>query len=133
MLRAFLPRGAWTAALASTAFFGFSHALNALSGISSPLYTVVQIAYALAIGFCFAAMALKGGLVWPLAVCHGLGNFAAFLSTGTAGGDSVTSLMIFVSAAYIVFFTTVGIAIMRHGEVASSQPAGDEDGDLKNQ
>jgi membrane protease YdiL (CAAX protease family) len=133
MLRAFLPRGAWTAVLASTAFFGFSHALNALGGISSPLYAGVQIAYALAIGFCFAAMALKGGLIWPLVICHGLGNFAAFLSTGTAGGESVTSLMIIVSAAYIVFFTTVGIVIMRQVKDASSQPVGVEDGGLKSQ
>jgi membrane protease YdiL (CAAX protease family) len=115
MLRAFLPRGAWTAVLASTGFFGFSHALNVLGGISSPLYVAVQIAYALAIGFCFAAIALKGGLVWPLAVCHGLGNFAAFLSSGKPGGNEVTSLMIIGSAIYIVFFTAVGIVVMRRG------------------
>lgn len=113
MLRAFLPRGAWTAVLASSAIFGFSHALNVLGGVSSPLYALVQIGYALAIGFCFAALALRGGLVWPLAICHALANFASFLSSGTPGGDQVTTLMIVLSVIYIVFFTTCGVLVMK--------------------
>lgn len=111
ILRAFLPRGAWTAVLVSTAFFGFSHAFNVL-GISSPAYVAVQIGYALAIGFGFAAMALRGGLVWPLAVAHALGNFAAFLNSGQVGGDQVSIHLMVVSTVYIVVFTAYGLYLM---------------------
>ena len=112
ILRAFLPRGAWTALLASTAFFGFSHALNVLGGISSPVYVAVQIGYALAIGFCFAALALRGGMIWPLAIVHALGNFASFLNSGSVGGDQVTPQVLIVSSLYIVIFTTYGFFLM---------------------
>ena len=51
----------------------------------TPLYALLQVAYALAIGFCFGAMVVKSRLLWPLIIVHGLGNFAAFLNDGQVG------------------------------------------------
>ncbi len=114
MLRAFLPRGGWTAVLVTTFFFGMAHAANALAG-SNLLYVLVQIAYALAIGFGFAAMRLSGGLLWPLMVAHALGNFVAFINTdsGQVTGGEVTAQVWVVSLAYIVLFTGYGLYLMR--------------------
>lgn len=79
MLRAFLPRGEWKAVLITTAFFGFVHAINVVAGYD-PLYVVIQIFYALAIGFGFGAMAIKGRMIWPLIIAHGLGNFFGLIT-----------------------------------------------------
>jgi len=106
MLRAFQPRGEWKAVLITTAFFGFIHAINVVAGYD-PLYVVIQIFYALAIGFGFGAMAIKGRMIWPLIIAHGLGNFFGLINDGQIG----THLFI-VSLAYIILFTGYGIFLM---------------------
>jgi membrane protease YdiL (CAAX protease family) len=114
MLRALLRRGEWTAVLVTAALFGLAHGGNVLAGFN-PLYVVVQIAYALAVGFGWSAMALRGGLLWPLVVAHALGNFVAFIN-GDAGqvvGGRVSSHLLVVSLAYIVLFTAYGLVLMR--------------------
>jgi membrane protease YdiL (CAAX protease family) len=106
MLRAFLPRGEWKAVLITTAFFGFVHAINVVAGYE-PLYVVIQIFYALAIGFGFGAMAIKGRMIWPLIIAHGLGNFFGLINNGQIG----THLFI-VSLVYIILFTGYGLFLM---------------------
>jgi membrane protease YdiL (CAAX protease family) len=60
MLRAFLPRGGWTAVLVTAFLFGMAHAANALAG-SNLLYVVVQIAYALPLALGLRPCACLGG------------------------------------------------------------------------
>jgi uncharacterized protein len=121
MLRAFLPRGAWLAVLAPSILFSLSHAANLLAG-ADPLVTVVQVLYALAIGFGFGAMALKTGRIWPLVIAHGLGNFVAFINTPPnaelQGGLLAHFLILTIS--YIVIFTGYGWYLMR--QVAQPGP-----------
>ncbi len=119
MLSAFLPRGAWYAVLASSVIFGLAHAMNVLGG-SNPLYVLVQIAYALAIGIGFGAMALRGRTLWPLIIAHGLGNFIAFINTdtGQVTGGAVTPHLWIVSLVYILVFAGYGVYLM------SRKPAG---------
>lgn len=76
MLNALKPRGAWTAAIVTSLLFGLSHSLNVLSG-KNLADVVVQILYALAIGFAFAALVLKKGILWPLVLAHFLIDFTA--------------------------------------------------------
>lgn len=106
MLRAFLPRGRWQAVLISTAFFGFTHIINVFAGYE-PLYAVIQVGYALAIGFGFGAMAVKGRLLWPLVIAHALGNFFAFINSGEIGLQ-----LYLVSAVYILLFGGYGLYLM---------------------
>lgn len=113
MLRAFLPKGAWTAVITTSAVFGLTHALNVFAGYT-PLYALLQVAYALAIGFCFGAMVVKGRLLWPLIIAHGLGNFAAFLNDGQIGMH-----LYVVTIVYVVLFTGYGLYLMsRLGRLA---------------
>lgn len=111
ILRALLSRGEGTALLVTTLLFGFAHAGNALAG-SDPLYVTVQIAYSLAIGFGFGAMALRGRLLWPLVLAHGLGNFIAFINTGDqqqVTGSPVSMHLLIMLVLYIMIFTGYGL------------------------
>lgn len=114
ILRAFLPRGAWAAVGISTLFFGFAHLANIFAG-SNPAYALLQVAYALAIGFAFGAMALHGRMLWPLILAHGLGNFVAFINTDTGQitGSEITPQVWIISVIYIVLFTGYGLYVMR--------------------
>ena len=78
MLNALKSRGAWTAAIVTSLLFGLSHSLNALSG-KNLADVAVQILYALAIGFAFAALVLKKGIIWPLVLAHFLIDFTAMI------------------------------------------------------
>lgn len=103
MLRALRPRGAWTVVLVSAALFGLTHALNVLAGYD-PLYAALQVAYALAIGFGFGVLVLKGGLIWPLVIAHALGNFFAFINDGQIGPH-----LYIVTGLYILVFGGTGL------------------------
>lgn len=109
MLRAFRPTGTWRALLVSTALFGLTHAFNVLAGYE-PLYALIQIAYALAIGFGFGAMVLKGRMLWPLILAHALGNFVAFINGGEIGPQ-----LYLVSLFYILLFAGYGFYLMVTG------------------
>jgi membrane protease YdiL (CAAX protease family) len=108
MLRAFLPKGEWKAVLITTAAFGLTHLVNVMAGYD-PVYAVIQVCYALSIGFGFGVMVIKGRAIWPLIIAHALGNFFAFINNGQIG----TQLYV-VSLTYIVLFTGYGFYLMLH-------------------
>ncbi len=112
ILRSFMPRGTWTAVLVSSGFFGFAHGINILAG-SNDLYVLVQIGYALAIGFAFAAMAVRGGAIWPLMIAHALTDFAAFINSGELGGQGVSLGLVVIAFIYIVVFVGYGVYLLR--------------------
>ena len=114
MLRAFRLAGPWKAVLATSFLFGLTHAANVLAGYE-PVYALIQIAYALAIGFGFGAMALKGGRLWPLIAAHALGNFVAFINGGEIGPH-----LYLLSLFYILLFTGYGFYLLRN---MRSEPA----------
>lgn len=94
ILRAIAPRGLWQAAIISSILFGLLHSLNVLSG-ADPLAILLQIGYALAIGFGFAAVTLRTQVIWPLVLIHALTDFAAFVATdGVHSSDATTTAML---------------------------------------
>ena len=113
MLRALLPTGIWRAALISAALFGGMHILNVLS-ISSPAYALLQVGYAAAIGFGYAALVIHTGTIWPLILAHFLTNFAGFMAAGGAGAAGPVAVReILFSAVYIVLFSVYGTYLLR--------------------
>ncbi|NNJ13587.1 CPBP family intramembrane metalloprotease [Chloroflexales bacterium ZM16-3] len=78
MLNALKARGLWQAAIITALLFGLSHSLNLLSGKSGAAI-LIQVAYALAVGFAFAAVVLKKGILWPLVIAHTLIDFTSFI------------------------------------------------------
>lgn len=108
MLNALKPRGLWQAAIMTSLLFGLSHSLNLLSG-KSGFEILIQIGYALAVGFAFAALALKKGLLWPLIIVHALINFTGFI-----GKDTLPAFWDTLAGIAITFlFMSYGLFLMR--------------------
>lgn len=78
MLNALKARGSWRAAVITALLFGLTHAMNVLAG-KGAIDAAAQIFYATAIGFAFAALVLKKGVIWPLVIAHFMIDFASFM------------------------------------------------------
>jgi membrane protease YdiL (CAAX protease family) len=111
ILHALLPRGAWRAAIISAGLFSLAHGLNVFAGYS-PAYVLLQVAYTFAIGFCFAAMLIRGGSLWPLVLAHTLINFAGFLAQPRGTASGVDGISVAITIAYVVIFTAWGIYLL---------------------
>jgi membrane protease YdiL (CAAX protease family) len=124
MLQALKPRGIWPATVVTAVLFGAGHALNVLAG-ASPLYTLLQVGYAIALGLSFAALVLVTGLIWPVILAHALADFASALNS--AGGlisTTVTPTDYAITAFTVIFFTTYAVillATVRSKEAPSKQ------------
>ncbi|AZI44230.1 CPBP family intramembrane metalloprotease [Deinococcus psychrotolerans] len=109
MLSALKTRGFWTAAVVSSVLFGLSHTLNLLSG-KSGAEILIQVSYALAIGFCFAATVLRTGLIWPLVLIHALIDFTSFL--GKEGTSPAWNAPAGIGVTFA--FMSYGLYLMLH-------------------
>lgn len=98
------------------------HLLNLLFGADLGA-TLLQTAYATAMGFGFAAVTLRTGVLWPLIVIHALIDFAGFVTSGRTVATSVTSMDTAICALYTPGFTAYGISMMR---TATQRRAGQE-------
>ena len=117
MLNALKARGPWTPAIVTSVLFGLSHSLNLLSG-KSGADILIQVAYALAIGFGFAAVVLRTGLLWPLILVHALIDFTSFLGSGehSASWNAVAGIGVTFA------FMSYGLLLMRGGTRATLAP-----------
>lgn len=108
MLNALKARGLWQAAIITSLLFGLSHSLNLLSG-KSGADILIQIAYAVAVGFAFAALVLKKGILWPLVIAHALIDFTSFI-----GKDTIPAVWNVVAGLALTFlFMSYGLYLMR--------------------
>jgi uncharacterized protein len=108
MLNALKARGLWQAAIITSLLFGLSHSLNLLSG-KSGADILIQVSYALAIGFAFAALVLKKGILWPLVIAHALIDFTSFI-----GKDIVPAVWNVIAGVALTFvFMSYGLYLMR--------------------
>jgi membrane protease YdiL (CAAX protease family) len=107
MLRAIVPKGIWRALLVTSVIFAFTHSMNVLTGWS-PERVLWQLCYSFAVGFGWAAFALRTGTIWPLILIHFLNNFFSL-----SGSDSVIQtgdlstvsrcIMLFYTVAFVVY------------------------------
>ncbi len=86
-----------TAILISSVTFGLGHIVNLLNG-AELVSTLLQIVYAIAIGFTFTYLFLVCGSIWPCIICHGVINgLSAFAPTNPGlGGGLVSALFLCV-------------------------------------
>jgi len=76
--------------------FGFGHISNLLNGALF-LETLMQICYALAIGYLFAIILIKGKSLWPCIVTHALFNSLNIFNNGSNGiMEYVISLVLII-------------------------------------
>lgn len=81
VLRALIPGGLVRASLLSALIFGLVHFANLVGGANLNA-TLLQVAVAMLVGFCFTAPLALTRNIWPLVVLHGLNNFVGFLTAG---------------------------------------------------
>lgn len=110
MLQVLKPLGHWRAAIITALLFGLTHAMNAITG-KDMLSVVIQICYAAAIGFAYAALVLKKGNLWLLVLAHFLIDFVNFIQKPgfTLSSFWQSSIVGFLT----IIFTGYGIYIMQ--------------------
>lgn len=109
MLNALRGRGLWRAALITSLLFGLTHAMNVLGGTSA-FDAVAQIFYATAIGFAYAALVLKKGILWPLVIAHFLIDFSVFIQRPGWVLSPGWTMAITLATGFI--FTAYGVFVM---------------------
>lgn len=100
LFRAMERDGVKRAIVISAVTFGAGHIMNLLTGQGS-LETVLQMVYAIAIGFAFVMVVYKGASLLPCILTHSLVNMTSRFSNQnlTAGMEA---LMTYGSAAFIL-------------------------------
>jgi len=81
---------------------------------------VAQVCYAMAIGFAFAAIVLRTGILWPLVLAHALIDFVNYIQNP----DFVypESLQLAVVIGMTVLFAGYGLLVMRGVPRAHTAP-----------
>lgn len=94
------------AIIISSVTFGFGHIVNLLNGRDIP-ETLMQICYAVAIGFLFTIIFYRGKNLWPCIITHSIINsLSAFANTEDAPiwhGIAGSFFLCVVSLAYAVY------------------------------
>jgi len=124
ILQALASRGLWRASTLSSIVFGLMHLLNFLFGADF-LATLLQVGYATAMGFGFAAVTLRTGALWPLILIHTLIDFAGFIASDSTLAASLTSTDAAIYTLYIFVFTAYGLFMMRAVKRNRMQPRDD--------
>lgn len=112
LLRWLAPSGLWRAAVVSSVAFGVAHLVNLLSGADLGA-TLVQVGYATALGFAFAAVALRTGVLWPLIIIHALMDVAGFLTVDETASTGTSATDVVLPAVYAVGFAVYGALVLR--------------------
>ena len=94
------------AIIISSVTFGFGHIVNLLNGKEIP-ETLMQICYAVAIGFLFTIIFYKGKSLWPCIITHSaINSLSAFANTEGAPiwlGIAGSIFLCVVSLTYAVY------------------------------
>ena len=90
-----------TAIIVSSVTFGVGHIVNLLNG-AELVSTLMQIVYAVAIGFTFTYLFLVCGSIWPCILCHGAINGLSVFAPnpGLGGGLASAAFLCAVSIGY---------------------------------
>jgi membrane protease YdiL (CAAX protease family) len=113
MLQALLSRGPWQAAIISSLIFGVAHSLNLLFGANLGA-TLLQIGYTLALGFMFAALALRTHTILLLIVAHSLTDFFGFLAyNSSVVTTGLSALVIVVTCVEMLLYAGYALYLMR--------------------
>lgn len=113
ILRALLVRGPWLAAIISSILFGGLHLLHLIEG-QNLVATLSQAIWATALGFLFAAVALRTQSIVPLIVIHALMDFIPFLAfNGTVIPYTPSSYDLRETAVEAFVYIALGVIAMR--------------------
>ena len=118
LFRALLKDGLKSAIIISAVTFGIGHIVN-LANTADTVGTLLQVCYAIAIGFMYTLIALKGGSIWPCIIGHmfvnGSSVFAreqgAFTRLCESFTGSASPLVAEFSSALLIIVISGGYAL----------------------
>lgn len=94
------------AIIVSSITFGFGHIVNLLNGKEIP-ETLMQVCYAVAIGFLFTIIFYKGKSLWPCIITHSVVNSLSVFANEEAvpvwGGIARSIFLCVVSLGYVIY------------------------------
>lgn len=90
------------AIIISSVTFGIGHIVNLLNG-NATLDTVVQIIFAIVVGFCFTIIFYKGKSLLPCIITHGINN--ALGAFGAEGSQTLTLITATVLCVILAAYT----------------------------
>ena len=104
LFRAMCKDNVRTAIIVSSITFGIGHIVNLLNGAEF-LSTILQVCYAVAIGFAFTAIVYYGKSLIPCIICHMVINSLSVfrLNTGNTFGIITAIVLIVVSTGYALW------------------------------
>ncbi len=104
LFKAMCPKGVKPAFIVSSLTFGIGHMVNLLNG-AELLPTLLQICYAVAIGFLFTLIFYKGKSLWPCILTHSMFNaLSAFGTEPDNTGRILTAIVLcIIPAAYALW------------------------------
>ena len=92
------------AVIISSITFGIGHILNLFIG-QDPAETLIQIVFAVSVGFVFTMVFYKGGSLWPCILAHSLIDVTSVFSSGNhPTADWIAHIAVFIlSIAYCLY------------------------------
>lgn len=125
MLTALRERGEWWAVIVTSVLFGVTHLANLLAG-ATVLETVSQVAYTVAFGVAFAALAIRKEVIWPLVLAHAAIDAAYFLQPSGFVFSPTSTLII--NFGLVIVFIGFGVVVMRRPASDLASAVGDRRG-----
>ena len=106
LFRAMLKDGVKSAVLVSSLTFGLGHIVNLLNG-AELLPTLLQLAYAVAIGLALSVFVLRTGNIIPCVVFHGVFNAMSTFSNEAGLTDgyriATSAIIVVISVGYAAY------------------------------
>lgn len=91
-----------TAIIVSSITFGIGHIINLFNGSGAELVSnLLQVVYAVAIGFLFVTIFHRGGSLFPCIIAHGVLNALSAFSTEKAEAHEIAISLILAAIAII--------------------------------
>lgn len=91
------------AIIISSLTFGLGHIINLING-ASLIPTLIQICYAVVLGYLFVTIFHKGGSIYPCCISHAVINVTAIFSINNNISSSVAPVIIFVLAIFYAIY-----------------------------
>ncbi|MCM1022477.1 MAG: CPBP family intramembrane metalloprotease [Prevotella sp.] len=88
----------------SSVTFGIGHIVNLLNG-QATLDTVVQIVFAVAVGFCFTIIFYRGKSLLPCIITHGVNNALGVFAEGAETSQTLTVITAAVLCVVLLAYT----------------------------
>lgn len=106
LFRAMCKNNVKRAVIVSSVTFGIGHIVNLLNGADT-FSTILQICYAVAIGFLFTIIFLRSGNLLPCIIAHGVIN-----SLSVFAGEKSDTLLLIISVVLIIVSLTYSAFIL---------------------